>query len=434
MLALFDEQRHVRVHARAVDAVDRLGHERRVQAVPDRHVLHDEPERADVVRRRQHIVVAEVDLVLAGRHLVVRRFDVKAHGFEREHDLAPHVLAHVHGAQVEIAGGVVRFGRRDAVPGLKQEELGLGPGLHRVAPGRRHRDDVLERRARAADEGRAFRRVDVADHPRDLLAGRAGPRKDAERRQVGPKVHVRLFDADESLDRRAVEHDLAVERLFELPIGDLDVLDRSEDVGELQAHELHLLALDALENLRLGRAAFAASGGPVRLCHDRSMSGVCRMTAGAQRRSCQAAGRTRGDRAWRYTAPLPAGALLGGAGRRGDDAGELRRENRRERLDRFGASPPSRISADSTPTQPSADRTGATTAPFAGEPDCDSTICSVPERYAAAAALLAERGTDGNARHHLGTVAVREGRSQFGAGRRAEPQHQAAGVEHVGRA
>ena len=63
------EQRHVRVHARAVDAVDRLGHERRVQAVLDRDVLHHEPERADVVGRRQHIVVAEVDLVLARARL-----------------------------------------------------------------------------------------------------------------------------------------------------------------------------------------------------------------------------------------------------------------------------------------------------------------------------------------------------------------------------
>ena len=83
----------MRVHAGTVDAIDGLGHERRVQAVSDRHVLHDETKRADVVGGRQHIVVAEVDFVLAGRHLVVRRFDVKAHGLEREHDLAPHVLA-----------------------------------------------------------------------------------------------------------------------------------------------------------------------------------------------------------------------------------------------------------------------------------------------------------------------------------------------------
>src|SRR5439155_3252395 len=52
-------------------------------------------------------------------------------------------------------------------------------------------------------------------------------------------------------DRRAVEHDFAVERLFELAIGYLDILDCAEDVGELEAHELDLLALRPLENLRL---------------------------------------------------------------------------------------------------------------------------------------------------------------------------------------
>ena len=71
--------------------------------------------------------------------------------------------------------------------------------------------------------------------------------------EVGPQVHVRLFDADEALDRRAVEHDLAVQRVLELAVGDLDVLDGPEDVGELQAQELHLLALGALEDAPPGR-------------------------------------------------------------------------------------------------------------------------------------------------------------------------------------
>src|SRR5436190_2916282 len=57
-------------------------------------------------------------------------------------------------------------------------------------------------------------------------------------------------------------------------------------------------------------------------------------------------------------------------------------------------SPPLRISADRAPMQPSAERIGATTAPL--EPlGREGTICSTPERYAAAAALLAERGTGG---------------------------------------
>jgi hypothetical protein len=34
----------------------------------------------------------------------------------------------------------------------------------------------------------------------------------------------------------------------ELAVGNLDVLDRAEDVDELQPHELDLLALDPFEN------------------------------------------------------------------------------------------------------------------------------------------------------------------------------------------
>jgi hypothetical protein len=78
------------------------------------------------------------------------------------------------------------------------------------------------------------------------------PVEHAKGRQIGTEVHVRLFNADEPLDGRPVEHDLAVERLLELAVGNLDVLDGAEDVGELKAHELHLFALGALEDLRLG--------------------------------------------------------------------------------------------------------------------------------------------------------------------------------------
>ena len=225
-----------------------------MQPVANRHVLDDEPERADVVGGRQHVVVAKIDFVLSRRDLVVRRLDVKSHRLEREDDLAPHVLAHVDRAQVEVARRVVRFGCRDAILRLEQKELGLGSGVHRIALRRGQRDDLLQAGARIAGERLTVGRVDVADHPRDSLAGRPGPRKHPEGREIGPQVHVRLFDANESLDRGAVEHDFSVERLLELAVGDLDVLDRAEDVGELQAHELDLFALDALEDLRPGFA------------------------------------------------------------------------------------------------------------------------------------------------------------------------------------
>ena len=75
-----------------------------------------------------------------------------------------------------------------------------------------------------------------------------GPREHLEGREIGTQIHVRLLDAHEAFDRRAVEHDLAVERLAELAVGDLDVLDDAEDVGELQAEELDALLLGTLED------------------------------------------------------------------------------------------------------------------------------------------------------------------------------------------
>jgi hypothetical protein len=65
----------VGVHARAVDAEDRLGHERRVQAVQLGDRLERELEGDRVVGRAQAVGVLEVDLVLAGRDLVMGGLD-----------------------------------------------------------------------------------------------------------------------------------------------------------------------------------------------------------------------------------------------------------------------------------------------------------------------------------------------------------------------
>ena len=80
-----------------------------------RDVLHDEPERRDVVGGRQRVGVAEVDLVLAVRDLVVRRLDLEPHLLEHVHDRAPRILAEVRRREVEVAADVVRDRRRLAV-------------------------------------------------------------------------------------------------------------------------------------------------------------------------------------------------------------------------------------------------------------------------------------------------------------------------------
>ena len=181
----------------------------------------------------------------------MRRLDLEAHRLEREHDLPPDVLAEIDGREIEVAGGVVGLGGGLAVTRLEQEELGLGAGVHREAGLGRPGDRALERLPRAAGERGAVRVVDVADQARPMRSPVfwvQGRMRNVER--SGREVHVRLLDAHEPLDRRAVEHDAAVERRGELAVGNLDVLDDPEDVGELQPQELDVHAVGQLEDLR----------------------------------------------------------------------------------------------------------------------------------------------------------------------------------------
>ena len=108
-------ERLVDVHARAVLAVDRLGHERRVHPVTGGDRLDHQPERDQVVGGRERVGVAEVDLVLADRDLVVGGLELEAHLLERDLDVAPAVLAAVDRRDVEVRRGVVRVDGRVAV-------------------------------------------------------------------------------------------------------------------------------------------------------------------------------------------------------------------------------------------------------------------------------------------------------------------------------
>ena len=96
----------VGVHPGAVDPVDRLGHERRVQAVLLGDRLERELERDRVVGGRQRVAVLEVDLVLAGRDLVVGGLDPDPERLEGVDHVLADLLGEV-GREVEVAGLVV---------------------------------------------------------------------------------------------------------------------------------------------------------------------------------------------------------------------------------------------------------------------------------------------------------------------------------------
>ncbi len=77
-----------------------------------RHLLDHVPERHDVVGGGERVGVAQVDLLLAGRDLVVAELDRDADPLQREHGLAAEVAGHRVGGVVEVAAGVHRDGHR----------------------------------------------------------------------------------------------------------------------------------------------------------------------------------------------------------------------------------------------------------------------------------------------------------------------------------
>ncbi len=251
-VVLAAKQRLVGVHAAAVHSLDRLGHERGEEAVAVGHIPDDELEGGEIVRRDERIGVLEVDLVLAGGHLVVGGLDLETHLRELLDDHPPDLLALVERAQVEVGAGVVRRGGGRAVGRvLEEKELRFTPRHHREAELSGPGELALERRPGTAGEGLLIGGIDVAEktgHPPALVV----VRQDPEGLEVGLEEHVRLLDPHEALDRGAVEHDLAVERLVELAPRYLDVLVDAEDVGELQAEEVHPELTRELEDVRLG--------------------------------------------------------------------------------------------------------------------------------------------------------------------------------------
>ncbi len=143
-------------------------------------------------------------------------------------------------------------GRRVAV-GVEAEEveLDLDRGAHRLHHVAGVFEDALERRARAAFEGRPVRHHDVAHQARFGLAV-LGPRQHGERRRVGTQHHVDLFAAHEPVDRAAVERHLAGECVFELVGRDRDALLHAEDIDEGEPHPAHAALLHRRERCAAG--------------------------------------------------------------------------------------------------------------------------------------------------------------------------------------
>src|SRR6185312_9486053 len=275
-------QRLVAVHARAVVRVQRLRHERGRLAIAACHVLDDVLEPHERVGHLQHRQKAHVDLALpAGRHLVVQGLDVDPRLLQRRHHLGAQVDERVGRRHREVAALVVRLVAEvgellaarvpaplDAVDEVERlvrlrvvadvvedEELGLGPEVADVGEARR-----LQVLLRLADDVARIARVrllgDRIGHVADQRQRRIlRERIELGRRRIGDEQHVRGVDRLPAADRRAVEPEAVLERVFlQLLNRDGRVLPDARQVDELQIDELYAVLLGELEDLARGHA------------------------------------------------------------------------------------------------------------------------------------------------------------------------------------
>ena len=249
------EERHIDMHTGTGNSKNRLWHKGRMQTAAMGHGLDRQLEGHDVIRGTQGIGILKIDLVLAGSHFMVAGLDLKAHVLQSQADLPAGDLSGIHGAQIKIAGLIVGLGSGFAVLiGTEQEELRLGAHIESVVA---HIGGTLqyplEHAAGIAHKGAAVRVMHIADEPRHL-AVLAVPGKDDKGIQIGIQVLVGLINADKALDGGAVKHDLIVDRLFDLRGGNGHIFQLAENIGKLQANELHIFFPDNTNNIFFGVA------------------------------------------------------------------------------------------------------------------------------------------------------------------------------------
>ena len=269
VLALVVDEREVVVVSVGRHARERLGHERRQQAVLAGHRGADLPVGGDVVRGADRAVVAEVELELAGGVLVVAVAHVEAHPLAVIDDVEQHRTQFLELVDVVAVGlgHTLRVGL--GLAAAHPHHLGLDSN-HEVEPelGLELAHDPLEVLARIGVEQLAgLGVVAVAVHPGDALV----PGQDRERVEVGdrgqlgllrPKADVVAVAVGEQVRGRAVDELVAL-------LGDLWEERRNHALAHhapchrdlLEEDVADVLGLDPLgQGLDLGRATLLVSG------------------------------------------------------------------------------------------------------------------------------------------------------------------------------
>ena len=235
----------VNVHTAAVYAGDRLGHEGAVQPVLLRDRLQGRAQGDRIVGRGERGAVLEVDLVLAAGDLVVGGLDLDAESIERVNHLPAHAVGRI-GADVEVAGLVVRRQRVEAVVRVaaEEEELQLRADQKVETQLLGAVELAAQDETRVAAERIAVGREDIADDARGGQLHLPGDRHEGV--QVRHEVHVAFGDAGEAFDRAAVEPDTILNRTVPQLNRDRNLFDDAHDIAELQTHKTHIMAFDRI--------------------------------------------------------------------------------------------------------------------------------------------------------------------------------------------
>ena len=193
-------QVYVQAHAGTVDVRAGFRHKGTVQAMSAGDGTYRKLKGHDVVRRCQRLVIAEADLMLSGRLLMMRALSHKTHVLQRKHYVSSRILAKIQRSHVKESCLLHGFcGRHGIVIGVKQEKFTFRSHLKAVAKLLQAVHRTAKHVSGISLKGFSVLTVHVAYHSCDLSLLRS-PGERLKGPRDGMKIQIRLVFPYKTLD------------------------------------------------------------------------------------------------------------------------------------------------------------------------------------------------------------------------------------------
>ena len=242
---------HVDMKAVSRQIFKRLRGKIRAEPVSVGHRFDDALKSQRVIRRRQRIGKAEIDLILTGTFLMMGAFRPDPHLLERQADFAADVLAAVLRRDIHIPGfvagdarGLSGFVQIEKIKFLLRAKGKGKPHLLRLFNG------LLQKTARIRGKGRSVRMGDRSKHLHDTPVLRT-PRKRHKRIRFGMQKKIAVHFVPEAGNRGSVKGNAVGKGARQLVRHDRNILLFSENVAEGKTDKFHVLLLDILQDFIL---------------------------------------------------------------------------------------------------------------------------------------------------------------------------------------